>query len=286
MRLFFAVIVLFMRTAWGGSAITSGTAGTVEDAFVVSGLNSNANPYWCYGGAGALVAAGSSTANGEYQTVLKFDLQYIKGLYDNQYGAGNWHVDRIILTLKSNAAFQGQQANNPIFPKINAGGFAIDWMTNDNWSEGPSTANPNSPYVPVNSPFDGVTFNTLPSLLSASDETLGSFYWGAPSGTVISNPISLNGSGGQVSTQWTLSLQSGFLADVDAGGLVSLRVYATDPSTAYLFNSKTKGPDYWPVLEVFAVPEPSTGLLMLAGMGVLAFLGRKGAFVPILENAR
>jgi len=280
-----AVVAFFISTAWGNSVtLTSGTAGTIADAFVVSGSNSNANPNWCYGGAGALVVAGANTANGEYQTVLKFDLQYVKNFYDNQYGIGNWHVDSITLTLSSNAAFQGQQPNNPIFTQINAGGFAIDWMANNNWSEGLATANPSTPYVPTNAPVDGVTFNSLSTLRSASDQTLGLFYWGAPSGTVISNPISLNGSGGQVSTTWTLSLQSGILADVASGGLASLRLYATDSATAYLFNSKTKGPDYWPVLEVFAIPEPSTGLLMLAGVAVLAFLAWRRDSVAIPKN--
>ena len=271
-----ALSVLCMRTAWGDPVpLTSGTAGTIDDAFVVSGSNANANPDWCYGGSGALVVAGSDTANGECQSVLKFDLQYIKNYYDSQYGIGNWQVSGITLTLGSNAAFQGQQPNNPIFPQIHAGGFAIDWMANNNWSEGPATANPSTPYVPVNAPLDGVTFNSLPSLLSSSDENLGNFYWGAPSGTVISYPLSSGGSGGQVTTKWTLTPQSGLLADVQAGGLASLRIYATDPSTAYLFNSKTKGPDSWPILEVLAVPEPSVRFMLCAGVTMLAFLGRK-----------
>lgn len=272
---------LFTGTARGDApASVTGTAGTVDDAFVVSGLNSNANPDWCYGGAGALVVAGANTSNGEYQAVLKFDLQAIKSGFDSTYGVGNWSIESISLILKSNVPFQGQQPNNPIFPRINAGGFAVDWMVNDNWSEGPSTANPNTPYMPVDAPLDGVTFHSLPSLLSASDETIGAFHWDAPSGTVISYPVSMEGSGGQVSTTWSLALQPGFLADVESGGLVSLRFYATDASTAYLFNSKTKGPDYWPILEVLAVPEPSTVVLTAAGIGLLALLKRRKRSIP------
>jgi len=266
---FFGVLLLMAGglfvTSARGDLLSSGTAGCIADTFVTSGTAFNASPTANYGGAGALVVAGSNSSNGEFQSVLRFDLEYIKTFYDAKFGIGNWFVTQLTLTLSSNAAFQGQKPNNPIFPTINAGDFAIDWMTDNNWGEGPATANPSMPYLSANPPLDGVTFDSLPLLLTPSDKVLGNYHWAAPSGMVVTPPFSQDGSGGQVSTDWTLSNQPDFVADIESGGIVSLRLYSTDNSTAYLFNSRSKQ-GYEPMLTVIAVPEPTAFLYAALGL--------------------
>jgi hypothetical protein len=101
----------------------------------------------------------------------------------------------------------------------------------------------------------GITFSTLPSFLSAGDESLGTFSF--PGGT--------NG----VAT-YLLPLVAGFDADATAGNLVSFHLFAADSSVSYLFDSRSfNTASARPLLTVVAVPEPTTLAVLVLGAPLL-----------------
>ena len=211
------------------------------DAFVTPGSDGSlANNN--YGGAGKLGVAASGKPNGEFQSVLKFDTSAAKAAFDAEFGIGSWSIQSITLQLSASAV------NDPIFNAISAGQFTISWMQNDSWVEGTGT-----PGVPTT---DGITWNTLPGFLGPGDENVGTFSFnGATSGA----------------TTYTLTLTSGLVADVMAGGVISLRTFAADSNISYLFNSRSfNTATARPMLAITAVPEPSSSVLLLAGLLVLA----------------
>ena len=138
------------------------------DAFLATG--SPANPEGSnltglnFGGAGTLVIAPASSVKGEFQSVIKFNLSNGIALFNTTYGINNWTVGGVTLELTSNYGVGGVQPNNPIFNVISGGQFVIEWLSNDDWVEG--TGNPNLPTT------DGVTYDSLPSLLMGPHEIL------------------------------------------------------------------------------------------------------------------
>lgn len=210
----------------------------VADAFVTSGPSGTLSGN-NYGGAGALSVAAPGLANGEFQSVLRFDLSTARTAFDAQFGPGEWSLQSLSLTLAATSP------NNAIFNSSHAGQFGISWMQNDSWTEG--TGTPASPTT------TGITYSALPSFTSAADESLGTFsYDGSTSG----------------SATYTLAFTPGFAADVEAGDLVSLRLFAADSGVSYLFDSRNFGTaSLRPVLSVVAVPEPGTLWLLGAGCG-------------------
>ncbi len=189
---------------------SSGKSATISlnptaDAFV-----SSANPAYNYGGAGALQVSAAGLPAGEFESVLQFDLSSAKSSFDATFGSGQWSVQSETLQL---TAFVGR---NPIFNQPAAGQFAVSWMQNDTWTEGSGT-----PMAPGGT---GITFNSLPSFLSSSDQTLGTFSFdGSTSGTF----------------NYSLALATGLVGDADTGGLTSLRLLATDTMMSALFNSRS-----------------------------------------------
>ncbi len=138
------------------------TNAPVADAFVTTGSNGNfsANNY---GAAGALAVAASDLPQGEFQTVLKFDLSGALSSLDAQFGAGLWAIQSVTLQLTSSPH------NNAIFNNIAAGQFGVSLMQNNSWVEGTGTGG-----VPT---MDGISFNTLLGtyINNASDQALGTF---------------------------------------------------------------------------------------------------------------
>jgi len=214
------------------------------DAFVTTGPTANLSGN-NYGGAGALSVAAPGLANGEFQSVMRFDLSGAKTSFDTQFGAGQWSIQSITLSLTATSP------NNAIFNSSATGQFGISWMQNDSWTEGAGT-----PAAPTTT---GITFSTLPSFTGAGDEALGTFsFVGGTSGTAAYN----------------LSLTSGFDADATAGNLVSFRLFAADSAVSYLFDSRSFGTTgFRPLLTIVAVPEP--GALSLLATGVAMLLGAK-----------
>jgi hypothetical protein len=193
-----------------------------------------------YGGAGALSIAAPGSPKGEFQSVMMFNFAAAKSSFDAQFGAGQWSIQSVILTV-SNAA-----PNNNIFNSSAAGNFEVSWMQNNSWIEG--TGTPNAPAL------TGISFSTISNFVSAGDESLGAFsYDGATSGRV----------------SYSLNLTPGFSADALSGGLASFRFFAADNSISYLFNSENfQQASGRPILTIVAVPEPAALGLGALGLAV------------------
>jgi hypothetical protein len=217
------------------------TANPAADAFV-----SSATPDGNFGGGGALEMSAAGLPKGEFQTLMRFDLAGVKNNFDATFGAGQWQVQAITLGLTTS-----NPSPQPIFNSNAAGSFNVSWMQNDSWIEGAGT--------PAAPGATGITFNTLSSFLSASDQSLGNFNFAG--GT----------SGGAT---YTLSLASSFAADVLGGDHVSLRLSAGDGAVSYLFQSREFGTSSArPVLTVSVVPEPGIGAIF----GIVVFATRRRA---------
>jgi hypothetical protein len=217
------------------------TDNPIADAFVSTGPTGNLSGD-NFGGGGALALAAPGLANGEFQTVLKFDLSGVKSSLDAQFGTGAWTVQSVTLQLSSSPH------NNAIFNNIAAGNFNVSLMQNNGWVEGTGTAG-----LPTT---DGLSFNTLQSTFinNATDQALGTFSFGG-------------GSSG--ANDYSLTLSSGVLSDLLAGDDLSLRLFAADSSVSYLFSSRTMSPaSSEPELIINAIPEP--GSARLCGLGLAA----------------
>lgn len=151
-------LLLFLGAlrAWAATSSINPSA----DAFVTTGPTGNLSTT-NYGTAGALSVAASGLSQGEFQSLLQFNLSGTKTSFDTQFGAGEWTIQSITLQLTATSP------NNPLFNASAAGQMGISWMQNDAWMEG--TGNPRHPSA------SGVTFSSLSGLMSPSDETLGTF---------------------------------------------------------------------------------------------------------------
>jgi hypothetical protein len=241
-----AVCLSFIcNPVWAASSSLNPSA----DTFVTTGPTANLSNN-NYGGAGALSIAAPNLSQGEFQSVLQFNLSSVKAAFDTQFGVGQWSIQSISLQLTAAAP------NNPIFNTPAAGQFAISWMQNDAWSEG--TGTPSAPAT------TGITFSTLNTFLSPADETLGTFNFnGATSGNAI----------------YSLGLSPSFSADVLAGNTVSFRMFAADSTVSGVFDSRSFGTaSARPLLTITAVPEPTSISLGIVG---LSFLARRNRFRPI-----
>ena len=215
------------------------------DAFVTPGTSgslSSSN----FGAAGSLAIAAPGLPEGEFQSVLRFDLSAAETSFNSQFGAGQWTIQSVTLQLTSSPH------NNAIFNNIAAGQFGVSLMQNNLWVEGTGTGG-----IPSS---DGISFNSLQStyINNATDQPLGTFSFPG-------------GSSGQNNYQLTLS--SGLANDVTSGGALSLRLFAADNQVSYLFTSRSGSsgkPDL--VVQAVAVPEPSTITLCTLALGLLLFL--------------
>lgn len=237
---------LAMAFLMAGAAIScrgaSFTANPTMDAFATTGpsnnlVNSN------YGGAGALGVAAAGLSQGQFQSVMQFDVSGAVSSFNSQFSAGSWGIQSV--TLRLSAA----PSNNPVFNTPNAGQFYVYSLVNNSWTEGSGT--------PASPSASGITYTSLQSLVNSSqDENLGAFsYNGATSGAAT----------------YTFTLAPGFVSEIMSGGDISLRLLATDSSVSYLFNSKNFGNSAnWPVLTITPTPEPGGLWLSAAGLALLA----------------
>jgi hypothetical protein len=220
-------------------ASTSTTLSPTADTYVRSNQPNNS-----FGQGGSIEVSASAQPNGEFQALLRFDLSSAKSLFDTTYGVSNWAIQSAALQLTSVA---------PVSPSYNpntAGQLTVQWMANDSWIEGGGT--------PASPGTDGVTYNSLPTFLSAADQALGTFSYNGTSGSTLTNALASN---------------SSFVSDLAAGGQVSLRLLAADNTISLLFNSSNFGnPAVRPSLTVTAnsIPEPAGVLLgVVIGIGVI-----------------
>lgn len=235
-------------TAPLAATVRAATYGTnsFSDAFVTTGPTGNLAGN-NYGAGGALAVAAPGLPNGEFQSVMQFDLSGARNSFDGEYGPGQWNIQSVTLQLTA------APANNAVFNPTSAGQFQIYWMQDNSWTEGSGT-----PAAPSST---GITFNSLQSTFVApSDESLGAFAFdGATSGT----------------ESYTLNLTPGLTADLLAGGDVSLRIVAADSSVSYVFNSRNFGTTTGrPLLTINAVPEPTCTLLGCLGLSIITLTRR------------
>lgn len=238
-----AAIVPFVTCSSAGAASFSATP--VADAFVATGPTGNLSNN-NYGGGGALVIAAPGLTNGEFQTVMRFDLSGALSSFNAQYGAGQWSVQSVSLELTSSPH------GNVIYNAVNAGTFNISLMLNNSWVEG--TGNASSPTT------DGITYSTLlNTYVSENDQNLGTGNF--PGGMTGANTYSLN-------------LSPGLVSDILDGSDLSLRLFAADTNVSYLFSSRASSPaSTEPQLIVTVIPEPAS--LALSGFGAVILLWRR-----------
>jgi len=239
----FPIIATFISGLLPTGFAASYSATAISDAFVATGPTGNLSNN-NYGGGGALAVAASGLSNGEFQSVIKFDLSGARTSLDSQFGAGGWSIQSVSLQLSSSPH------SNAIYNDVAAGSFSVSLMQNNSWVEG--TGNASNPSA------TGITFNTLQSTFvnNAVDQALGTFSFdGGTSG--------VNG--------YSLELSSGLSADILGGANAGLRLFAADDQVSYLFSSRASTS---PQLIILAVPEPT--VLSLVGLGsvILLWSGR------------
>lgn len=192
-----------------------------------------ATPTTNFGGSGALVVSGSGVGNtnGQFASLLKFDLAVATSAFDTAYGTGNWSIDSILLELTAVTPM------NVTFNANAAGAVDIDWLASDSWTEA------------------GITWNGLPTVVSGGSQSMGTLAY----------------NGGLGTTQYALSSTAGFVNDLTSGGIASLQLSATsDPNASLVINSRNFGTAASrPALIITASPEPSRALLLMLGFSVI-----------------
>jgi hypothetical protein len=182
-------------------------------------------------------------------SIIEFNTAAAVSQFNTTYGAGNWQITGMTLSLASNFGEQGEQPNNGIFNTINAGQFGIDWLADNTWVEG-TGGGMGSPGYPNNS---SVSFHSIPSLFSGGSASLGTFLYTPPGDNIYQN--------------YSLPLNSSLVSGAAAGGGLSLYFYAADNQVSYLFNSRTFASNHPELtIDATAVPEPGTGGLAASAL--------------------
>ena len=186
---------VYMTTPTGDAFLAAGSP-TNPVGSDLTGLN--------FGGTGNLAVSPASSAKGEFDSVIKFNLAGAVTQFNSAYGAGNWQVTGLSLSLNSNFGTQGAQPGNVLFNSANGGNFNIQWLSNDSWVEGTNggTGGPGFPTTTA------VSFQSIPSLLSGPTASLGTFLYTLP--------------GNNVYVTYNLPLNSNLVNDVSAGQDLSL----------------------------------------------------------------
>jgi len=252
-------VIALLRLGSIAKAQVTYTGTTSADAFLATGSSNNPEGSDLtglnFGAAGTLVVAPAASVKGEFQSVLKFSLSNAVAMFNTNYGAGNWTITGISIALTSNYGTNGVQPNNAIFPMISSGNFIIEWLSDDDWVEG--TGTPNLPTT------DGVTYDSLPVLLSGAHEILCTNTYTPP--------------GNNVPVTYALPLNTNLVSDVADGGDVTLLFHAADNQIGYLFNSQNYGRGNEPLINITAALKAvqlkilsgyfTNGLFHLTGIG-------------------
>lgn len=202
-----------------------------------------------YGDAGTLAIAPASSTKGAFDSVLLFDTAAAVSQFNGDYGAGNWTISGVQLSLASNFGVQGAQPNNQIFNTINAGSFGIDWIADTTWTVG-NGGGSGTPGYPANNDVD---YAYIPTLLSFGYDSLGDFSYTPP--------------GNNIYLTYTMPTDAG-LDTAAADGAVSFYFYAADDQVSYLFNSQIYASNHPElILTATPTPEPATLTLLAAAFG-------------------
>jgi hypothetical protein len=245
--LFAATCLLPFAGKAGSYTINNSTA----DAFL-----SAANPTLNFGGAGTLAIAPASAPKGEFDSVVMFNTAAAFNQFNSTYGAGNWTVTGITLSLASNFGTSGAIPNSSLLNTVEGGNFGIDWLGYNNWVEGSGGGN--------GAANGAVSFNSISTLFSAGSDSLGAFTYTPP--------------GNNVYASYSLPLVANLVSEAAAGSDLSLYFYAADNQVSYLFNSKEFTSNH-PELTITAaaVPEPAGFVLLSSTLaGWLALRRRPG----------
>src|SRR5580700_5963652 len=134
LKLWFAGILalLFARLCAGQEG--NFTLNPFSTAFVATGTSANNLSNDNFGGGGALVLAAPGLPNGEFQTVMQFNLSSASSAFNTQFGTGNWTIQSVTLQLTATPH------PNPIYNAVAAGSFNVSLMQNNSWVEGTGTA--------------------------------------------------------------------------------------------------------------------------------------------------
>ncbi len=213
-----------------------------------------------YGNSGTLAIAPASSTKGAFDSVLLFNTSGAVSQFNSLYGAGNWTITGVSLSLASNFGVQGAQPSNALFNPINTGSFGIDWLYDNSWTVGAGGGS-GTPGYPNNNDVDYAYVSTL---LSYGDDSLGDFTYTPP--------------GNNVYVTYTMPTDAG-LDTAAADGEVSLFFYAADNQVSYLFNSQVFSSNH-PELTLTATPVPEPGMLALFAAGLGVFLAVRGAHAP------
>jgi hypothetical protein len=192
-------------------------------------------PTFDYGGAGALAVSGQSAVNafgvqnGRFDTAMKFNTAGTVQTFNSAFGVGGWTISSVEVSLH-----EVPSPNNPVF-NIGVGTFEIHWLSADNWTEGNGTPG----FLEIGT-GDQLTWNYLQTLLaSATENSLGSF----------SNTLT------DVTHVYALMPDPVFIADIAAGGSVTLHLVPVSATLGFTFHSKDYFiPQYHPRLTITAVP--------------------------------
>jgi len=252
----FFLIAGIVALPLGGFSQTSYTINnSTADAFL-----SGANPTLNYGAAGTLAVAPASSTKGEFDSVVLFNTASAISQFNTTYGAGNWTITGLMLSLSSNFGIQGEQPSSTLFNTINAGSFGVDWLSYDAWVEGSGSGSGTAGYPGTSA----VSFDSIPALMSGTVDSVGTFTYTPP------------GNNNNTYLNYGLSLDANLVADAAAGGNVSLYFYAADNQVSYLFNSRSFSTGH-PELTLTAapVPEPTTLALAATALGSLLISRRR-----------
>ncbi|HTV42967.1 MAG TPA: PEP-CTERM sorting domain-containing protein [Candidatus Sulfotelmatobacter sp.] len=254
--------------AIGGAILALPLAGLGQSSYVLTdavgsflATGSAANPNGSdlgdldFGDAGTFAIAPASSTKGEMDSILMFNTTAAVTQFNSLYGAGNWTITGITLSLASNFGVQGEQPNNGIFNTINAGNFGIDWLADNNWTIG-DAGGMGIPGYPNN---NYVSYDEMSSILAEGFDSLGTFTYTPP--------------GSNIYLTYTLPLDGGLINAAD-GGDVSLYFYAADDEVSYLFNSDIYSANH-PEFTLTAAEVPEPGVLTLLGSGVVWLLAAR-----------
>ncbi|QEM68605.1 hypothetical protein FO488_10775 [Geobacter sp. FeAm09] len=244
-----------------GAATTLGNLATDYDCYVVSGTQANSNQggtayadttFYPKGGM-MISAARDDTVLGTYYSTRTMDTVFsfntgqdstngsngltnginVVSAFDTKYGAGNWAITSVSISLSTNYAAAGVQPNNPDFNTIAAGYFSLNVLG----------GNPD---------ITTLTWNKLQTLLGTTAvSSAGTFYW--PATQDLLNTY----------VTYQLNVTTDLVNAIKSGKVTFLGL-AADSGVGYLFNTNTKGTPPYLVITADAITPAAGPVLSLS----------------------